>query len=353
MNGIVLEGGGARGSYQAGAIKALRKKHIKFSCALGTSIGSINAAFVASNNYKDLYKLWNNVTSEELLGVSNDSVKFFNNEKSLKNIRYSIIELKKIMKNHGIDTSTLKTYLKKYINETSLRKSSCDYGLVTFNITDKKPVEIFKKDIPKGKLFDYIIASAYFPLFKFEKIIDNKYYFDGGIYNRCPYNLLLNKGYDNIYIVRAHPSKLKKYKVGQSNIIEIKSNENLGPLIFFSKEKNRYNFILGFYDTLKVLDNLDGNKYYFRKRSTLYYSSILNKKIINKYFPTNEVMNLTNYKEDVLDLIEKLCDKYSIKRFSIHSIISVLLILKYKMRKDKTDIYYDFIKEIKLNILQK
>ena len=39
MRGLVLEGGGAKGAYQAGAIKALEKKGIKFDGVAGTSTG--------------------------------------------------------------------------------------------------------------------------------------------------------------------------------------------------------------------------------------------------------------------------------------------------------------------------
>ena len=47
MRGLVLEGGGAKGAYEAGAIKALQKKKIYFDGVSGTSIGAINAAFYA------------------------------------------------------------------------------------------------------------------------------------------------------------------------------------------------------------------------------------------------------------------------------------------------------------------
>ncbi len=52
--GIVLSGGGARGSYQAGAIRALFEIAYKnginnpYPIITGTSAGGINAAFMAS-----------------------------------------------------------------------------------------------------------------------------------------------------------------------------------------------------------------------------------------------------------------------------------------------------------------
>ncbi|HZK10065.1 MAG TPA: patatin-like phospholipase family protein, partial [Clostridia bacterium] len=40
--GIVLEGGGVRGAYQAGALKALYENKIKPDVITGTSIGALN-----------------------------------------------------------------------------------------------------------------------------------------------------------------------------------------------------------------------------------------------------------------------------------------------------------------------
>ena len=52
---LVLQGGGAKGAYAAGAIKALTQKRIYFDFACGTSIGAINAALYV-NKKIDLNK---------------------------------------------------------------------------------------------------------------------------------------------------------------------------------------------------------------------------------------------------------------------------------------------------------
>lgn len=58
MKALALEGGGARGAYEAGAIKALTKKKIYFDAVAGTSIGAINAAFYACNNTEGCTNYW-------------------------------------------------------------------------------------------------------------------------------------------------------------------------------------------------------------------------------------------------------------------------------------------------------
>ena len=53
--GLVLEGGGAKGAFQCGAIKALYDNGYTFDGVAGTSIGAINAAILAQDgNYQTL-----------------------------------------------------------------------------------------------------------------------------------------------------------------------------------------------------------------------------------------------------------------------------------------------------------
>ena len=69
MIGFALEGGGAKGAYQAGAYIALRKRHIKPAIIAGTSIGSLNAALMVQGDIKKLVSLWLNTTTD-IFGIS-------------------------------------------------------------------------------------------------------------------------------------------------------------------------------------------------------------------------------------------------------------------------------------------
>src|SRR5512141_970153 len=50
---LVLQGGGALGSYQAGVYQALHEAGIEPDWIIGTSIGAINAALIAGNAPQD------------------------------------------------------------------------------------------------------------------------------------------------------------------------------------------------------------------------------------------------------------------------------------------------------------
>ena len=55
---LVLAGGGAKGAYQAGCIKALQEMNYEFDIVTGTSIGALNALLVVQQDYESLYQLW-------------------------------------------------------------------------------------------------------------------------------------------------------------------------------------------------------------------------------------------------------------------------------------------------------
>ena len=64
---LVLQGGGALGSYQAGVIEALGETGIEIDWVAGISIGAVNAAIFAGNpcerRVERLHDFWNTVTS--------------------------------------------------------------------------------------------------------------------------------------------------------------------------------------------------------------------------------------------------------------------------------------------------
>src|SRR5579864_2750377 len=65
--GLVLQGGGALGSYQAGVYEALASSEYLPDWVAGISIGAINAAIIAGNppdnRVKRLHSFWNEITA--------------------------------------------------------------------------------------------------------------------------------------------------------------------------------------------------------------------------------------------------------------------------------------------------
>ena len=56
--GLVLGGGGAKGAYQVGVMKALQEYGIKISAISGSSIGAINGLFYLTCDIGTIEKEW-------------------------------------------------------------------------------------------------------------------------------------------------------------------------------------------------------------------------------------------------------------------------------------------------------
>ena len=342
MIGLVLQGGGARGSYQVGAVEALLRRNIKFDVVVGTSIGAINGALIASNEFEKLKKLWLSLDSKKIFGTSS-----YNNF-TLNEFSENINDIKKIFNNKGIDITNFKELLVKNIDENKIRTSQIDYGLTTYCLTDNKMIETFKENIQKGKLSEYVLASSYLPIFKKEKIIDNKYYLDGGVFNNCPISMLDSKKFDKIYVIKIYRNNKIDKMMKKENVSIIAPNENLGSIINFDQKRTKYNFKLGYYDTLRELDNLDGNKYYIKFMKDDYYKKLFEKDIKKYILFETTMYDKVNEKKIILKIIEKLAAEYKIERFKVYTLLELILMLKIRMKNDKENKYYSFIKHIKL-----
>nr|WP_322630916.1 patatin-like phospholipase family protein [Peptoniphilus coxii] len=60
--GLVLEGGGAKGSYQLGAYMAVQEMKPDIRLVVGTSIGALNGAFIVQGNTDELARIWSKIS---------------------------------------------------------------------------------------------------------------------------------------------------------------------------------------------------------------------------------------------------------------------------------------------------
>jgi predicted acylesterase/phospholipase RssA len=67
--GLVLTGGGAKGAYQVGCLKALRKAgYTRFSAISGTSVGAMNAILLAAGKLDAAEEAWTNLRCRDIIG---------------------------------------------------------------------------------------------------------------------------------------------------------------------------------------------------------------------------------------------------------------------------------------------
>ncbi|TDT58399.1 patatin-like phospholipase family protein [Fonticella tunisiensis] len=257
--GLVLAGGGAKGGYEIGVWKALRELNISIKAVAGTSVGALNGAIIAQDDFDTAYKLWTSISIENVIKLEKEVAVVNENRKKSMGL---LTAIKNAITAGGLDITPLKEMLLEIIDEDRIRNSPVDLGIVTFSLSDFKPLKLFKKDIPEGKLVDYLLASACFPAFKPHEI-DNKRFIDGGVYDNVPISLMLEKGIKDIISVDiSGPGISRKVDKKGLNLIEIKASEDLGGTLDFNGERSKANIELGYYDTLKAFGKLKGSRYF-------------------------------------------------------------------------------------------
>ncbi|MBQ3007223.1 MAG: patatin-like phospholipase family protein [Clostridia bacterium] len=262
--GLVLAGGGGKGAYQLGAWKAMRELGVEFSAVTGVSVGSINGAFIASDCFDEAVEFWKTASVDKGVNITQelkDPEKLF----SFKNLPALF---KEVIKNGGIDASPTGDFLREYIDEDKVRKSGIDFGMVTFMLSEFSPLEIFIKDIPEGKLIDYLLASSKVP--GVSKIgPDDERYLDGGVYDNAPIGLLRKNGYNRIVFVDISVRKGFGHRndFSGADLIYIRPYdvEKLGAAFDFSEEMFERRIRMGYLDTRRVFGFLSGRRFYFEK----------------------------------------------------------------------------------------
>lgn len=272
MRGLVLEGGGARGAYEIGAIKAFLENGYVFDGAVGTSIGSINAAMVVQNDFERAVRLWEEITPGSLFP---DEAKLIGliGDKDIEphELQGAIKNLGEIIKQGGIDTGSIRKLLEGCVDEEKIRGSSMDFGLVTYSVSDGKRLSLFKEEMPQGTLVDYLLASSMLPVFKKEKI-GGKLFADGGYVDVCPYNMLLEKGYSDLVIIRVFGTGItRRIKSKDAKIQMVIPSEKLGSMLDFSPENIKRLMKMGYYDAMRGICGYKGRKYFVKPMTEEYY----------------------------------------------------------------------------------
>ena len=227
--GLCLCGGGAKGAYQAGVIKALHDRGInQFNAISGTSIGSINGYFIFTNNVEKLEEMWTNIDTNVY-----GNIKIVNN---------TVDNSKVIEVLSNIDNSN-ENQLDFYVNYINIEN----------NIPKEKVVNIL--DLSKEDSLNSIKYSSLLPFNprgtmglneQFIKDLSeglyNGYNLDGGLVNNTLLSPLLNKDLDKIIIIsNSHdytlPDEFKNI-YNEENIIIVRPNTEFtkGDTLKFEKE---------------------------------------------------------------------------------------------------------------------
>jgi NTE family protein len=210
---LILQGGGALGAYQAGVYQHLSEQHTELDWVIGTSIGAINAALIAGNpahtRVAQIKAFWDSLTPSQ----PDPLTAWWLSLPPLANLAHSMNTMGILMKGvHGFfkprlgasadinakvplnemgfyDTSALKTTLEKYVDFEYLNRGAMRLSICAVDIDSGQSVVFDSKK--QVILPEHIMASGALPP-GFPPIqIDDKAYWDGGVYSNSPLSVFL------------------------------------------------------------------------------------------------------------------------------------------------------------------
>lgn len=250
---LVLSGGGSRGAYQCGVWQALTELGIKIDIVVGVSVGAVNGVMVVQGDAVKTAGLWREMETDMVFDVEEGA--------QLQDFA------KAFFVSQGAGSTGMQALLSEYVDEDAVRKSPVDFGLVTVEVPSMRAHYLWKEDIPKGQLCDYITASASaFPAVHAAEI-DGRYFIDGGYEDNLPVTMALEKGATEVIAVyldavgRFKPSELKEVP----NLTFIESKWNLGDFLVFDIANAKRILRLGYLDAMKTYGIYDGFYYTFAK----------------------------------------------------------------------------------------
>lgn len=303
---IALEGGGAKGAYEAGVWKALEEAGVKYNAVAGTSVGALNGAMMASGDLQTALHLWENISFSQVFDADDEKMKkIYDRELDGLNIIELLKDIVGVVKDGGLDIAPLRQMMMEYIDEERVRQSEVSFYFITYSLTDKTEVEIDAHKLEQGKLVDMLLASAYVPVFQRKKL-DGKDYVDGSVQNILPIDSLLKRGYRDIIMLRIYGLGMeKKTKIPEdANIITVAPKEKLGGILQFDPESTRRDMLLGYYDGLRLLYGLAGEKYYIDRQWSEMQAYLALKTLLEPMF-REEASSLREWNEKILPRIAK------------------------------------------------
>lgn len=205
---LVMSGGGAKGSWSLGALKALVEEGRTWNSAHGVSVGALNASYVSmfkpeeqGQMMPDLLEVWGSIKT------SNDIYKPW--------LPFKLNYIAQFWKGSLYTGAPLKTLVSKLFVPERAKTSGVKLTVGCTSLTDGS-YKWF--DQSNEKITDYVIASAYSPIVFEPYKIGNELLLDGGIRHQVPILEALKEDPDEIDVILTEPLVREKSNVPDAQL---------------------------------------------------------------------------------------------------------------------------------------
>lgn len=184
VTAVVLSGGGSLGAVQVGMLLALADRHITPDLIVGSSVGAINAAYVAGHpgpqGVNQLAAIWSGLRRDDIFPTS--TVRALH---ALSGRRSSVA-----------DPGPLRRLIEKSLGYEQLEDAAWPVSVVATEVMTGREVVL-----SRGPAVDAVMASAALPAVFPPVSIEGHVLMDGGVVNNTPISVAVEQGADIVYVL--------------------------------------------------------------------------------------------------------------------------------------------------------
>ena len=239
--GLVLAGGGGKGAYQVGVIKALAENGIDdyITGVSGSSVGALNAVLFAYGDVGMAEEVWKGITPKQFLEISPDMIDFVEGlvpRDGLVTIMDNYLDLEKISR-----------------NEKSIYATTTVMNKPRYHSLNYRPGEEIK---------NILLASSALPAIYEPVIIGGEVHRDGGLSDNMPIAPLYAEGVRHFIVVGLSPeSRINEDRFEDAEFVLIKPTRSIGEFLNgtldFTARGAVYRMQLGYLDAVRALTYSD------------------------------------------------------------------------------------------------
>ena len=181
---FVLSGGGSLGSVQVGMLLALAEREVVPDFIVGTSVGAINAAYLAGHRgidgVRSLAEIWSGLSRRDIFPTD-----------PLRLIRVAA------RREAGFaNPAPLRRLLERHLGYDRIEDAGCSLTVVATEVATGREVHV-----ARGNVVDAVMASAALPGVFPPVQVGAHLLMDGGVVNNTPISAAVAHGADVVYVL--------------------------------------------------------------------------------------------------------------------------------------------------------
>ena len=308
--GLVLAGGGGKGSYQMGVIKAM--EHIGLTKYIqgvaGTSVGALNGALLLNGHIEKACQVWENISPNKILSIKGRT--FIEKLKGtpLEKMHDKLEAYSKKLEDYGVfSRKGMMALMEESVDLQQL--STCDIPFYATCVEfPSMTATYFQLNRQNPRVIQSILlATSAIPIVFPPEEIEGKLYIDGGIKDNVPIAPLYKIGCDPIIVIPLDRSYiLDRSLYPNASIYEIVPQNSLGHIVSgtlqFNREIAKRHMQQGYNDAMRIL----GPAFSILQHEKTVYKSIHKMAQNEQTFQSIHTKNTLEFQQGISSLQNKI-----------------------------------------------